>query len=75
MLYIVNIVIMYLSGWTPLHLACNFTKAEMLEYFLSIPDQFSKSDKICALELLAGSYVTKFNNGLESCYQHFVKVW
>ena len=72
---LINIILYYyLLGLTPLHVACDFNHVEMVTYFLSIPNQFSKLDKIDALELLAASFANGSDNySLEKCYEYFTK--
>ena len=74
----------FVSGQTPLHHAATRCDVEMVEYFLSIPERFSKSENILALELLAASFGTRYNlqasfgtgdqYNLQECYRYFLQV-
>jgi Fem-1 family protein b len=44
----------------------------MVQYFLSLPDRFTITDRICSYELLAASYANNSDNyDIEKCYQNF----
>lgn len=57
---------------TPLHVACEFSQIKVMEYFLSLPDQFSKVEKIHAMELLGTSFANGSDDySIEKVYRNF----
>lgn len=58
------------QNMTPLHVACDCSKAEIVEFLVARP-KCSKVDRLEALELLAASYANdKDNYNIEKCYHY-----
>ena len=56
---------------TPLHVACDCSKAEIVEFFIS-RKECCKKDRVEALELLGASYANdRYTYDIDKCYHYF----